>query len=305
MLPEKERSKEFGTRVSPHIINEYGKLKKVLVVPTPSVITANKDIPNINPIFEKTRQNSNSEEKYIVYPGAPECHAKLLKVLEDHGVSLIYSNVIPTLEYHTPLFTRDVGVIIEDVYIPSSMNFGYRQVEVPSALAIINSDNVFLTDIPYKIEGGDVVYLEKDLLLIGIGPRTDANGLNLLKFLFPEKEIVSFSTVRKDKAFHIDTNLGILGEKLLVYLPELVPAEIVSFLTERGYTFVEASPEEYETCCTNVLALSDRKVIAPAENIETNNRIRQSGVEVIEVELKDILSFGGGPHCLTLPLLRE
>jgi len=157
----------------------------------------------------------------------------------------------------------------------------------------------------YMLEGGDIVQLEPNLVLVGIGPRTNIGALNLFRNTFPEIEFVPFSTVRGDKAFHIDTNLGILGEKHLVYLPELVPSEIVDSLKQRGYSFVEADPDEYDTCCTNVLAINDRKIIAPAENVITNRRIKNSGVEVIEVALGEILEQGGGPHCLTLPLVRE
>lgn len=304
MLPEKEKSKEFGDYITPHIVNEYDRLRKVLVTPTPDVITSFTDI-KVNPIQAEVIDNLKTNGKTIVLPGAAECHGRLLQILKENDVELIYSKTTPIKEGHTPLFTRDVGVIIEDVYIPSRMEYGYRQVEVPNAMNHINPDKIFITELPYKLEGGDVVYLEKNLLLVGIGPRTDINGLHLLQYLFPEKEIIPFSTVRADKAFHIDTNLGILGDKSLVYLPELVPLEIVSLLKDRGYVFVEADSNEYNTCCTNVIAISNRRIISPAENKVTNGRIRLSGVEVLEVELKDILSFGGGPHCLTLPLLRE
>lgn len=301
MIPEIKKGREFEDKVSPHIVNEFSTLKKVLVVPTPSIITLFNDFA-VNPIQKEAMLKQENIESQ---KAAAKRHGMLLQVFEDNNIELVYSDPKPTGKGHTPLFTRDVGVVIEDVYIPSRMSYEYRQVEVPAALEKINHENVYLTDMDYKLEGGDVVYLEKDLILIGIGPRTDANGLLLLQSLFPEKTFLPFSTVKEDKAFHIDTNMGVLGDKHLVVLLELVPAEIMLFLADRGYTFVEADMSEYETCCTNVIAIGDRKIIAPAENKITNQRIRESGVEVIEVELKEILAHGGGPHCLTLPLVRE
>lgn len=299
MNKEKQKSYENGGIVTPNIVNEYSRLTRVLVTPTPNVITSFTDL-KVNPIQAKAISEIDPSQRVVVYDGAADCHANLLEVLRNNGVELVFSEVTPIKEGHTPLFTRDVGVIIEDVFIPSGMRFPYRQVEVLAALDNINPKNVFMTDLDYKIEGGDVMFLEKDFLLIGLGPRTNLRGIELLQSLFPDKHFVPFAT-----DFHIDTNMGILGNKHLLILPDLVPPQVLGLLIEKGYSFVEADGAEYATCCTNIIAINDRKVIAPAENKITNQRIRESGVEVIEVELKNILSLGGGPHCLTLPLTRE
>lgn len=304
MKIEQEQGKELEAKVIPHITNEYGRLRKVLVNVTPGEVTSFTDLI-VNPIQERALEKIEARGQIITYPGAAARHGKLLQILEDNGVELVYSNAIPVKPGHTPLFTRDIGVIIGDKVLPSKMRYDYRSVEVAGLLDQINDMSILDIDRDYRIEGGDVVYLEENLLLIGIGPRTDMNGLMLLRELFPEKKFVAFSTVREEEAFHIDTNMGILGHKHLVYLPELVPQEVVNFLQGRGYTFVEADPSEHDTCCTNVIAISDRVIIAPAENVITNQRLRESGVEVLEVELNEILSFGGGPHCLTLPLVRD
>ncbi|HLE49408.1 MAG TPA: arginine deiminase family protein [Patescibacteria group bacterium] len=304
MSKESTIEQEKFAKVIPHIENEYSPLKKVLVNRNPQLVTTFTDLV-VNPIQGRSLEKVEHRGEIKVLPGAAECHGNLLKVLSENGVELLYSDVTPIKEGHTPLFTRDVGVVIDNRVLPSKMRYEYRSVEVPEMLSKISDGSIIRTNQEYKIEGGDVVFLEPNLLLIGIGPRTDVNGLNLLKGIYPGKEFISFSTVRKEEAFHIDTNLGILGKKHLVYLPELVPQDVVNLLKDRDYTFVEAEMSEHDTCCTNILAINDRRIIAPAENKITNSRIRKSGVEVIEVSLKDILSFGGGPHCLTLPLVRD
>lgn len=303
MSAEKYQEKESFVKISPYIENEYSPLKKVLVNTNPKMVTTFTDL-EVNPIQKRVLEKMEERGGVKDLPGAAEAHANLLDVLSKNGVELVFSKVNPIKDGHTPLFTRDIGVIIDNVVIPSQMRYDYRSVEVPQLVNKISEFNLYIPNEDYKIEGGDVMFLEKNLLLIGIGPRTNEAGLNVLRNLFPEKEFVAFSTVREEEAFHIDTNLGILGNKHMVYLPDLVPQKIVTLLKNRGYTFVEAEASEHDTCCTNILAIDDRKIIAPAENPITNRRIRESGVEVIEVSLKDILSFGGGPHCLTLPLVR-
>jgi N-dimethylarginine dimethylaminohydrolase len=137
MSKEKEKGYERGGVVTPHIENEYSRLTKVLVTPTPELVTSFTDL-KVNPIQAKAISEIDASQRFVVYDGAAECHANLLEILRANGVELVYSEVTPIKEGHTPLFTRDVGVIIEDVFIPSSMRFPYRQVEVAAALGHIN-----------------------------------------------------------------------------------------------------------------------------------------------------------------------
>lgn len=302
MTAEFDRPKEPFSGIRPNVHDEYSKLQQVLVVPTPNIVTSFTDLA-VNPIQAVTI--SNASDRVIEHPGAAEGHHTLLTTLANAGIKLVYSYVIPIKEGHTPLFTRDVGVIMDDKVIPSRLRFPYRSVEVRGLLDAIDPRVVVHSERNYMIEGGDIAMLGPHLALVGIGPRTNTEGLNLLRETFPQREFIPVLPVDPSKAFHIDTVMGILGNKLLVYLPALAPQELIGELRERGYAFVEADPNEYKTCCTNVLAIDDKKVISAAENHITNGRMKDTGVEVIEIPLSGILSQGGGPHCLTLPLIRH
>jgi len=294
--------KEPLSRIRPNIQNEYSRLEQVLVVPTPKVITTFTDI-GVNPIHAATI--AGAREKIIEHPEAAEKHRSLLSTLENQGIELVYSHVTSIKEGHTPLFTRDVGIIIGDKVLPSRMGHDYRSVEVQGLIDVIDPKSIVQTDRDYMIEGGDIAVLGDGTVLVGIGPRTNINGLQLLQENFPEKEFVPVYPVDPNKAFHIDTVLGVLGNKTLLYLPGLVPEDMVGSLKEKGFNFIEADINEYGSCCTNVLAINDKKVIAPAENTETNRRMSEAGIDVVEVALSGILDQGGGPHCLTLPLRRS
>lgn len=79
----------MGGGVSPHIMNEYSRLRKVLVTPTPQLVTSFTDLI-VNPIQEKALSGIDPGVRVLTYPGAAECHGRLLEVLEENGVSWFF-----------------------------------------------------------------------------------------------------------------------------------------------------------------------------------------------------------------------
>ncbi|MBI4157990.1 hypothetical protein HY502_04025 [Candidatus Woesebacteria bacterium] len=304
--PDLKRSEEQGPRVVPNIQDEFSPLRKVLVVPTPEVFTRFNDLI-VNPVQAKrvaeAKEKGPVEDVEVIPLAAPQ-HRKLLETLKNEGVELVYSYAKPGRKGHTPSFTRDVGVVIGNRALSSKMRHEYRQGEVSAFVEVFDKDTLLNPNVPYKLEGGDLALIEPNLALVCIGPRTNEVGLEVLRASFPDWEFIPVYQ-EGEKAFHLDTMMGILGNKCMVYLVEIVPPETLSLLKKRGFSLVAADFSEFDTCCTNVLAISDRKIIAAAENKITNERIRNSGIEVIEVELSSHLPSGGGPHCLTLPLIRS
>jgi arginine deiminase len=55
----------------------------------------------------------------------------------------------------------------------------------------------------------------------------------------------------------------------------------------------------------NIVQLAPGKVIAFAHNTYTNRALRQRGIQVLTVEGKYLADSLGGPHCLTMPLVRD
>lgn len=297
---ENLKSHEQQPILIPSIHNEYSPLTKVLVVKPPERFTRFNDL-NVNPI---TAHNSKGRSAIEECPEQEGEFNELLNTLRENGIELFYSDVKPGRPGHTPLFTRDIGVIINDKVLPSKMKYQYRENEVEGLFQAIPDSQIIKDDRDYKIEGGDFALLEPNLALVGIGPRTNELALQVLKDNFPKIEFVPVYPVLEEKAFHIDTIMGIVGKKMLVGVSDWIPKNVIKILKDRDYQIVEADKDEYLTCATNVLAIDDRKIIAVAENKKTNERLREAGVEVIEIDLSGILKRGGGPHCLTLPLER-
>jgi arginine deiminase len=55
----------------------------------------------------------------------------------------------------------------------------------------------------------------------------------------------------------------------------------------------------------NTLALEPGVVVAYQRNQETNRRLREAGVEVIELDASELCRGRGGSRCMTQPILRD
>jgi dimethylargininase len=161
---------------------------------------------------------------------------------------------------------------------------------------------------PATVEGGDTVWLDDRTLLVGRGYRTNDAGIEGLRELLPDIEVIPFDLPHYHGAgevLHLMSFLSPLDVDLaVVYLP-LMPVRLVELLRERAIDFVEVPDEEFESMGPNVLALAPRVALALEGNDETRRRMESAGVDVRTYKGDEISRKGdGGPTCLTRPLLR-
>jgi N-dimethylarginine dimethylaminohydrolase len=161
---------------------------------------------------------------------------------------------------------------------------------------------------PGTAEAGDMVWLDARTLLIGRGFRTNAEGITQMRALLPGVEVISAPLPYGPgpaACLHLMSLMSLLDEKtILVDLPWLA-VEIVQLLQARGYSFVEIDYSERDTLACNVLALGANCLLAIEENIKTNQKLRQAGFDVRTFTGSELaINGGGGPTCLTRPLVR-
>jgi len=160
-------------------------------------------------------------------------------------------------------------------------------------------------------EGGDIVWLDEKTLGIGRGYRTNAEGINQIrKLVEPEITVLEFHLPYfwgPEACLHLQSVISLVGrKKALVYLP-LCPVPLIQYLEEHGFTLIDAPQSEFEkTQATNVLCISEGKVLALEGNPETKKKLEEAGLQVFTYTGKEIsLKTEGGATCLTRPLLRK
>src|SRR5204862_6054608 len=93
---------------------------------------------------------------------------------------------------------------------------------------------------------------------------------------------------------------------LAVSLSPLLPVPFREWLLSRGLTLVETPDDEFESMGANVLALAPRQCLMLSGNPRTRAALERAGANVVEYEGSEIsVKGGGGPTCLTRPLLSE
>jgi N-dimethylarginine dimethylaminohydrolase len=163
---------------------------------------------------------------------------------------------------------------------------------------------------PGTTEAGDILWLDSKTLLIGRSYRSNAAGISQIRALLAPKgvEVISVSLPHcagPSTFLHLMSLISLLDDHTaLVDLPWLA-VEVVELLQGRGYKFIEIDSSERDALACNVLALGERRLLALEENQKTNAKLRDAGFEVRTFSGSELcINGGGGPTCLTRPLLR-
>jgi N-dimethylarginine dimethylaminohydrolase len=92
---------------------------------------------------------------------------------------------------------------------------------------------------------------------------------------------------------------------LAVACTEVLDPGFIDWLTGHGIRVLPVTYAEAMRLGCNILALGDERVISARESTRLNAALRAEGLTVLDPALSLFTLGGGGPHCLTCPLLRE
>jgi N-dimethylarginine dimethylaminohydrolase len=209
---------------------------------------------------------------------------------------------------HDPSLITDFGLIVLHPGKSNRVAEAQRQREFCQGLGI-----PILGEItpPAAAEAGDMVWLDAKTLLVGNGYRTNAEGISQMRALLAPHgvEVIAAPLPHAHGpgwCLHLMSLISLLDETTaLVDLPWLA-VETVNLLRARAWRFVQIDDSERDTLGCNVLALGNRRLLALQENEKTNTKLRAAGFDVLTFPGSELcINGGGGPTCLTRPLLRE
>lgn len=192
-----------------------------------------------------------------------------------------------------------------------------------------------------SIEGGDILIISDELVLIGDSQRSKQAAIYTLakNILTEESSFKYVLQVRIDdsRAFmHLDTVMTQLDEtSFAIHAPildnikvnelSLVDGKISSkkldddfdkilskYMNKDKITFFKcggddliAAKREQWTDGANFVTISPGKVIAYKRNFVTNEILKNAGFDVLELDASNLIMGRGGPRCMSMPLERE
>jgi arginine deiminase len=191
---------------------------------------------------------------------------------------------------------------------------------------------------PAFVEGGDLLVIGNRALLVGMGERSSPQGIEALARAMFEAgvlDLVIALELPKTRAYmHLDTVLTQVDRDAFVVYPGLrqrlrpfvvtpgrgrhlrvqAADELFSVLArvlevpgvrtfETGGNELLAAREQWDDG-NNLLAVEPGVVLAYERNVDTNQRLRDAGIEVLTIPGFELGRGRGGPRCMTCPLAR-
>lgn len=210
------------------------------------------------------------------------------------------------------IYVRDAGVVVGRGAVLSRMGKPARAGEpaaLRQALAGVSVPVIGAIEGEGTLEGGDVVWLARDLLAVGRGYRTNQEGIEQLRRLVGgDVEIIEVPLPHwrgPSEVLHLMSVLSPLAEDLLLVYSPLLPVPFRELLLERSFHLLEVPDEELDLLACNVLVVEPGVVVALDGAAGTRRRMEAAGVDVHAYAGGEISAKGsGGPTCLARPLVR-
>jgi N-dimethylarginine dimethylaminohydrolase len=236
-------------------------------------------------------------------------HEQFCNILGEFGAEVVVGDT-PVEADPDAIYAHDPSLISDEGAIVLRPGKELRRPEVPAAAADLQAAGVPILaslDEPACAEGGDIVWLNEETLLVGWSYRTNGPGIAALKQHLPRVDVVALDLPHfrgAREVLHLMSVISMLDRDLALVYPPLAPVRLIQLLSEHGVRTIEVPDDELDTLGPNVLALAPRVALAVEGNPRTRQRMEQAGVDVTLYEGAELSKGDGGPTCLTRPLLR-
>ena len=200
-------------------------------------------------------------------------------------------------------------------------------------------------DLPYHIEGGDILVLGNHTIAVGISERTQSAAVDMLahNVLWDGDEgevdrVFALVIPRKRAFMHLDTVLTQLDVDAFALHPGILgtlrvfecrrgarPGEVVVRQRDEGLDEILAdalgtarvrlircggddaiaATREQWNDGSNTLAVCPGRVFVYQRNQVTNDILYKEGFDILEIPSGELSRGRGGPHCMSMPFVRD
>jgi len=297
----------------------FGKIGKILVNP-PGDEQKDSIIAEDYQFFNLPEGPTNFEE-------LQKEHRSLVAALENEGIEVVY------LEPKRPMISIYGLPLRLAPYCRSPIMLRGGAIICRPAVAYKKGLEVFYAKrlmelgcpILYTIHGAGMYeasnlrWVDDNSVILGLGMRGNMDGLKQVEYMLRRNgvedihiaHLPGYLYTRKYQVggssgiFHLDMTFGMAYYGVGVIWSGGVGYDTIQWLESKGVDLIEVSDEELHKCAPNLLPIAPKKVIVSAPNLRMTEELRKRGIDVIELDLSEFAKGGGGPTCLTAPLIRD
>lgn len=239
-------------------------------------------------------------------------HDALVATLRRAGAEVVYHDVEQPGRADS-IFVFDPALITDAGAIALSMGKALRRGEEAAIVSMFERLGIPLIaslEGKARAEGGDMLWLDEATLAIGLGFRTNAEGVRQLRSVLEPAgvKVLAYDLpyfTGPEACLHLLSLISIVDERLAVVHPPLMSTPFWQELERRGFNLIVIPEHEFATQATNVLAIAPGQCLMLEGNPETKRLLEQAGCEVQTYRGEELsLKAEGGPTCLTRPILR-
>jgi len=299
------------------VTNETSKLKTVVL----GIAFNNGKTPTVAQCYDPKSKEHVLANTYPLEKDMIKELEAFEQVLKKYNVTVLRPKIVKNCNQ---IFIRDIAFVVNNKMIKSNI-LPNRDEELVAINYIYNQLSKSQRIVPPKgvhIEGGDVI-LHNDYIFVGtyygsdyseyITARTNLQGVQFLKELFPKKKVVSFNlrksnTNAKENALHLDCCFQPIGKNKAIIREN-------GFLEKKEYQFLinlfgkknvfKITKEEMYNMNSNIFSISEKVIVSENNFVRLNTWLKEQGFTVEKIPFAEISKQEGLLRCTTLPLYRK
>lgn len=222
----------------------------------------------------------------------------LVETYRSLGHDVAFVDPVPGLP--DMVFVTDSGVVVDGVAMGARYRSEHRDAEAEHVLRWFEANGLQRPRRPRFVNEGEGDFMVVgETILAGTGFRTDRRAhTELAEHL--RREVVTLELV-DPSYYHLNTALGVVDERTIVYLPTGFAAKSLAVLQQRYPDAIVADEVDTEWLGLNFVG-DGKHVVLAAQATGLAEQLRERGYVPVPVDMSEFRKSGGGIKCCTLEL---
>lgn len=209
------------------------------------------------------------------------------------------------------MFCRDLFFMTPEGAILSNMANETRRGEVSHAARAFAKAGIPVLhriDGEGRFEGADALWIDRKLVAVGVGNRTNMEGFEQIKAVLGKQGIDTVPlTSTQQRTQHLLGSLQFVDNDMVLVREDIVSPELLTFLAKHDLRIVRIpeNPEVRNRQAMNIVTVAPRRIVMTADCPESRMIYLEAGIEVVaELPISQLINGAGGLACATGILAR-